>query len=72
MSEKFVDEMGRLVQGPQSASPLPDTEWIEDDPVTHERPVVAEDEARPVGDGGPDMRDEQPGHDTASNTDVER
>ena len=72
MSEKFVDEMGRLVQGPQSASPLPETEWIQDDPVTHEPRVVADADARPVGDGGPSVQDEQPGHDTASNTDAER
>jgi hypothetical protein len=72
MSEKFVDEMGRLVQGPQSASPLPETEWIQDDPVTHERSVVADEDARPVGDSGPDMQDERGGGDAQSNIDAER
>ena len=51
MTEKSVDEMGRLLSGAQTASPLPDTEWIHDDPVTHERPtptqdVTADDEPR--------------------------
>ncbi|WP_175414162.1 hypothetical protein [Agrococcus sp. SGAir0287] len=51
MTEKSVDEMGRLVSGVQSASPLPDTEWIHDDPITHERPAptpdaTAEDESQ--------------------------
>lgn len=50
MTEKSVDEFGRMVRGDQTASPLPDTEWIHDDPVTHERPerevdASAEDES---------------------------
>lgn len=50
MPEKSVDEFGRLVSGAQTAAPLPDTEWIHDDPVSHERPTpvpdaTAEDES---------------------------
>lgn len=43
MPEKSVDEFGRLLRGPQSAAPLPDTEWIHDDPITHERPTPVPD-----------------------------
>lgn len=43
MAEKSVDEFGRMIQGAQSAAPLPDTEWIHDDPVTHERPAPVPD-----------------------------
>lgn len=56
MSEKPVDEFGRMAAGAQSAAPLPDTTWIHDDPITHEPPadeVEPEDPAPIIVPDGP-------------------
>lgn len=34
--EKVIDEFGRDIRHPQPSSPLPETAWIHNDPITHE------------------------------------